>query len=96
MSDYISSDGICIVIRFLINSERSSSKIIRAMKKNMGTIDRIIRIAVAIIIAVLYFTGQITGTAAIILGIIAAAFILTSLVGTCPLYLPVGLSTKKE
>lgn len=96
MSDYISSDGICTVIRFLIISPSSSSKKIRAMKKNMGTIDRTIRIAVAIIIAVLYFTGQITGTAAIILGIIAAAFILTSLVGTCPLYLPVGLSTKKE
>ncbi|MFU8862193.1 MAG: DUF2892 domain-containing protein [Cyclonatronaceae bacterium] len=66
------------------------------MKKNMGTVDRSIRIAVAIIIAVLYFTGQITGTAAIILGLIAAAFILTSLVGTCPLYLPVGLSTTKK
>jgi K+-transporting ATPase A subunit len=65
------------------------------MKKNMGTIDRSIRVLVAIIIAILYFTGQITGTMAIILGVIAAAFILTSLVGTCPLYLPVGLSTKK-
>jgi K+-transporting ATPase A subunit len=66
------------------------------MIKNMGTVDRSIRIVIAIIIAVLYFTGQITGTAAIILGVIAAAFILTSLVGTCPLYLPVGLSTTKK
>jgi K+-transporting ATPase A subunit len=66
------------------------------MLKNMGTVDRSIRLAVAIIIAVLYFTGQITGTAAIILGVIAAAFILTSLVGTCPLYLSVGLSTSKK
>jgi hypothetical protein len=66
------------------------------MKKNMGTIDRTIRIVIAIVIAVLYFTDQITGTAAIILGIIAIIFLLTSLVGTCPAYLPFKLSTKKE
>jgi uncharacterized membrane protein YtjA (UPF0391 family) len=66
------------------------------MKKNMGTIDKAIRVIVAIVIGILYFTGQITGTAAIILGILAVVFLLTSLVGTCPLYLPVGLSTKKD
>lgn len=66
------------------------------MKKNMGTIDKVIRVIVAIVIGVLYFTGQITGTAAIILGVLAVVFLLTSLVGTCPLYLPVGLSTKKD
>lgn len=66
------------------------------MKKNMGTADRTIRTIVAIIIAVLYFAGLISGTTAIILGILAAVFILTSLVGTCPLYLPIGLSTRKD
>lgn len=66
------------------------------MKKNMGSADRAIRTVVAILVAILYFTGTISGTVAIVLGIIAAAFILTSMVGTCPLYLPVGLSTKKE
>lgn len=66
------------------------------MKKNMGTVDKAIRVIVAIVIGVLYFTGQITGTAAIILGILAVVFLLTSIVGTCPLYLPVGLSTKKD
>lgn len=66
------------------------------MKKNMGTIDKFTRVAVAIIVAVLYITGQISGTAAIILGLFAVIFILTSLIGTCPLYLPFGLSTKKE
>lgn len=66
------------------------------MKKNMGTIDKLIRLALAIIVAVLYFTGQISGTVAIILGLFAVIFILTSLIGTCPLYLPFGLSTKKE
>lgn len=66
------------------------------MKKNMGSADRIIRTIVALLVAVLYLTGVISGTVAIILGVLAAVFILTSLVGTCPLYLPVGLSTKKE
>ena len=65
------------------------------MKKNMGTVDRVVRILIAVVIAILYFTDQITGTAAIILGIIAVAFLLTSLMGSCPAYLPLGLSTKK-
>ena len=66
------------------------------MKKNMGTIDRALRAIVGIIIAILYFTGQISGTAAIILGIIAVVFLLTSLVSFCPAYLPLGLSTLKS
>jgi hypothetical protein len=66
------------------------------MKKNMGTIDKVIRILVAIVIAVLFFTHTISGTLAIILLIIAGIFILTSLVGLCPLYLPFGISTLKK
>lgn len=66
------------------------------MKPNMGTADKVIRLVVAAIIAVLYFTGQITGTAAIILGIIAAAFLVTSLIGWCPSYVPFGISTRKS
>ena len=66
------------------------------MKKNMGTIDRTIRIIAALVIAGLYFGGQISGTVAIVLGIIAAAFVLTSFIGWCPAYLPFGLSTRKE
>ncbi|MBL8035471.1 MAG: DUF2892 domain-containing protein [Leptospiraceae bacterium] len=66
------------------------------MKLNMGTVDRIIRALVAGVVAVLYFTNQITGTAAIILGVLAIVFLLTSLVGFCPLYLPLGLSTRKS
>lgn len=63
------------------------------MKKNMGRTDSIIRIIVALAIAVLYFTGQISGTTAIVLGILAAVFLITSLVGFCPLYVPFGIST---
>lgn len=65
------------------------------MKKNMGTIDRIIRSVVVVAIAALYFTGQISGTLAIVLGIVAVAFAVTSLIGWCPTYVPFGLSTCK-
>ena len=65
------------------------------MKKNMGSIDRIIRIALAVLVAVLYFTNVIGGTLAIILGILALIFLVTSLYGVCPLYMPFGISTKK-
>jgi hypothetical protein len=65
------------------------------MKKNMGRLDRILRAAFAVLVAVLYFTNVISGTWAIILGIIALVFLLTSLVGTCPLYMPFGISTRK-
>ena len=66
------------------------------MKQNMGTLDRVGRLILAVIVGILYFTGQITGTAAIVLGVFAAAFILTSAVGHCPLYTPLKISTKKE
>ncbi len=65
------------------------------MKQNMGTIDRLARFILAIIIGILYVTGQISGTAAIVLGVIAVAFILTSAVGHCPAYIPLKFSTKK-
>ena len=63
------------------------------MKKNMGTIDRVIRILVAVVIIALYFMGEISGTAAIVLLAFAAVFILTSFMSVCLLYLPFGLST---
>ena len=56
------------------------------MKKNMGTIDRIIRILLAVVVIVLYMNDSITGVAAIILGIVVFIFIATSLIGYCPLY----------
>ena len=66
------------------------------MKKNMGTIDKVIRILVAVVVVVLYFTNVISGTLGIILLILAGIFILTSLISFCPLYIPFGLSTKKK
>lgn len=66
------------------------------MKKNMGIVDRLIRTVLAILVAVFYFTGQISGLAAIILGVFAVIFILTSAVGFCPLYVPLRISTKRR
>jgi len=66
------------------------------MKKNMGSLDRIIRVSLVVLIAVLYFTGVISGTWAIVLGVLAVVFLLTSLIGVCPLYMPFGLSTRKK
>ncbi len=66
------------------------------MKKNMGAADRVIRIIIAVIIGVLYFTNTISGTLAIISGILAVAFLLTSFINFCPLYLPFGISTFKK
>lgn len=65
------------------------------MKKNMGSIDRIIRILVAIIFVVLFATKTVTGVFGIVLLVLAAVFVLTSLVSFCPLYLPFGISTCK-
>ena len=66
------------------------------MKPNMGTLDRILRVVVALAIAALYFTGRISGTLAVVLAVIAVVFFLTSLAARCPAYLPFGLSTRRK
>ena len=65
------------------------------MQPNMGTLDRVLRVAVALVIGALYFTGRISGTLAIVLVVVAVLFLLTSAAARCPGYLPFGLSTKK-
>ena len=66
------------------------------MHKNMGIIDRTIRILLAVAVALLWWSGQISGTVAIVLGVFAGIFLLTSVVSFCPLYAPFGLSTCKR
>lgn len=66
------------------------------MKKNMGATDKMIRLIVATIIAVLYFTNVISGTTALVLGVVAIIFGLTSLVNFCPLYTVLGINTCKS
>ncbi|AEA44990.1 hypothetical protein Fluta_3011 [Fluviicola taffensis DSM 16823] len=62
----------------------------------MGTADRVIRTLLAIVAIVLFYNGVIHGTLGIILIVFSVIFLLTSLVGFCPLYALVGLSTKKK
>ncbi|MFZ4398421.1 MAG: YgaP family membrane protein [Bacteroidales bacterium] len=66
------------------------------MKTNMNLIDRVVRILIAVVVAVLYFTNILSGTVAIILLILSVVFILTSLIGFCPLYIPLGINTNKK
>lgn len=66
------------------------------MKKNMGTADKAIRILIAVVIGVLYFTNTISGTLAIVFGVLAVVFVLTSFISFCPLYLPFGINTSKK
>ncbi len=66
------------------------------MKRNMGSIDRVVRIILAVAVGILYLTGSITGTAAIVLGVLAVIFLATGATGFCPLYAPFGISTMKK
>ena len=66
------------------------------MKKNMGSLDKIIRLVVAVVLAGLYFTGVLTGTLAIVGLALAVVFVLTSFISFCPLYAPFGINTCKK
>jgi small-conductance mechanosensitive channel len=66
------------------------------VSKNMGSADRIIRILLVLVVGVLILTHQLTGVAAIVLGILAVIFLLTSVMGFCPAYKPFGISTCKK
>lgn len=66
------------------------------MKPNMGTIDRLIRIMAAVSIGMLYLMDMISGTTAIVLGIVALVFLITSFMSWCPAYLPFGINTRKR
>lgn len=65
------------------------------MEKNMGSLDTTIRIIIALVVAALYFTHIITGTVGTVLLVIAAIFLVTSLIGFCPLYTLFGIKTCK-
>lgn len=63
------------------------------MKTNVGNIDRIIRLIVAVLFAVLYFGGFVTGTLGLVLVIVGGVFAITAAIGFCPLYSIFGLNT---
>ncbi|MBK6978985.1 MAG: DUF2892 domain-containing protein [Cytophagaceae bacterium] len=66
------------------------------MKANMGSLDRILRVVLAVVFAALYFTGVVEGTLGIVLVVAAVIFALTSLISFCPLYPIFGISTKGD
>ena len=65
------------------------------MKKNMGSADQGIRLLLAATLVVLYFSGVISGTFGMITLVIAAVFMVTTLVGYCPMYSLIGVKTCK-
>ena len=62
----------------------------------MGTVDKVIRILVAIVVVILYFTNVISGTLGILLLALAAVFLVTSLLSICPLYMIFSFNTRKK
>jgi hypothetical protein len=66
------------------------------MKKNVGTIDKVIRILVAVVVVVLFLTHVISGVLAIVLLALSAVFVVTSLLSFCPIWMALGLSTRKK
>jgi len=66
------------------------------MKANMGSTDKMVRIILAVVIAIIFFSNVISGTLGIILLILAGVFVLTSLISFCPLYPLIGMNTKKK
>jgi len=66
------------------------------MTLNMGPMDRLIRLLLAVLVAFLLLAGILKGTLAIVLGILALVFLVTSVIGFCPLYVPLKFSTRKN
>lgn len=65
------------------------------MKRNMSNVDRIARVVIAALFAYLYFGGIVTGTVGIVLVVLGAVFLLTSVISFCPIYAIFKLSTYK-
>lgn len=66
------------------------------MSKNIGSIDRLLRVVAALALAVLVLAKVVTGTWAVVLGVLAVVFVLTAALGFCPLYCPLKLSTTQK
>ncbi len=66
------------------------------MKRNLSNVDRIVRVVVAALFAYLYFAGIVTGGLGIVLVVLGAVFVLTSVVSFCPIYAMLKLSTFKS
>lgn len=65
------------------------------MNKNVGSLDRTLRILAAIVVFSLIYTDTLTGTLAWVLGGVTLVMAIMSLVGWCPLYAVFGISSRK-
>jgi hypothetical protein len=66
------------------------------MKKNVGSIDKAVRLTLAALVAALFLVHVITGILAIILLVIAVILVLTVFISFCPIYFPFGISSRKK
>jgi hypothetical protein len=66
------------------------------MMKNMGSVDKLVRVILAIVFGVLIILGVVQGVLAWVLGILGVIFLVTSSCSRCPLYYPFGISTQKK
>ncbi len=64
------------------------------MIKNMGNFDRILRVAVSLVFAMMVFNNAVSGFQYYLLATLGVVFTITSIVGTCPLYIPFKINTK--
>ena len=66
------------------------------MEKNVGTADRVVRIVVALALAILIYFRALDGTAAIVAGVIAAYLLLSGLLSRCLVYKAAGIDTSVQ
>jgi uncharacterized membrane protein YcaP (DUF421 family) len=76
----------------MLNEEKSRF----AGKKNVNSVDKVVRILLAVVLGILIFTNQVTGILAIIFGVLAVVLVLTSVLSFCPIYAMLNLSTLKK
>jgi ABC-type Co2+ transport system permease subunit len=66
------------------------------MKKNLNSLDRVIRVILALVLGGLVATNVVSGTLGIVLGVLAVVFLATSGLSFCPIYAALGWSTAKK
>lgn len=66
------------------------------MKKNVGSTDKVVRLALAIVLILLFYKEVLTGALGIVALVLALVLTVTSLVSFCPLYTLFGLKTTKK
>jgi hypothetical protein len=66
------------------------------MKMNLGSLDRVLRVVIALTLGIMLAAHVMSGTLAVVLGIVAVALLVTSGLSFCPLYALLGWTTAKK